>query len=223
MFGRRAPAGAGRVQQDGPPALRAQGQGVPAVGAGGRVQQVHLVQIGPQGAQAGRGGFITQHKTRGPGELGQKSRFAAGAGAHIQHGRARRGVQRQGRQHGRAILDVDVAEKSRQRAPQRARFGQQATAEGRKGLRRKNIALGAQQRLHQGRGRRGTDQTKGSGGIAHGAHTRDTRRRTQAGVLRAEASAGIVPGCGLPALSGPAAPFAARAPCRARPCPRSVE
>ncbi|CAI3238864.1 hypothetical protein DWUX_2002 [Desulfovibrio diazotrophicus] len=41
--------------------------------------------------------------------------------------------------------------------------------------------------------------------------------------MRAEASAGIVPGCGLPALSGPAAPFAARAPCRARPCPRSVE
>ena len=163
MFFRRAPAGAGRVQLDGVPGSRDQGQVFAAVGAGGGLEQIALVQIGPQGAQAGGRGLVGQHKARGAGQLGQKAAFAARAGADVQHGFPRPGGQRQGRQHGGAVLDVDIPEKGRQGTAQRPGLAAEAAAERGKGLGFEFVALGAQQGFHQGGVSGFADQTEGAG------------------------------------------------------------
>ena len=147
LFG-RAPAGAGRVKQDGVPRTGVQGQGVAAVEAGSRLDQIALVQVGAQRAEARGRGFVAQHKACAPHKLRQKARFAAGACAHVQHRGPHSRGQSHGRQHGRTVLDVNIAKKGRQRTAQRARFGQQTAAQGRKRLRLECVPLGAQQGLH---------------------------------------------------------------------------
>ena len=156
----RAPAGAGGIQLDGVPGAGRQGQGLALEGAGAHMRQVAGVQIGPQGGQTGAGKLVAQHEAVGAGELAQEARLAARARAHVQHGFALPRRQGQGRQHGRPVLDIDVAEKGGQRGAQRPRFAQQAAAEGREGLGFEFIALGAQQALHLRHLLRRADQTK---------------------------------------------------------------
>ena len=156
----RAPAGAGGIQLDGVPGAGRQGQGLALEGAGAHMRQVAGVQVGPQGGQAGAGKLVAQHEAVGAGELAQEARLAARARAHVQHGFALPRRQGQGRQHGRPVLDIDVAEKGGQRGAQRPRFAQQAAAEGRERLGFELIALGAQQALHLRHLLRRADQTK---------------------------------------------------------------
>ena len=158
----RAPAGAGGIQLDGVPGAGRQGQGLALEGAGAHMRQVAGVQVGPQGGQAGAGKLVAQHEAVGAGELAQEARLAARARAHVQHGFALPRRQGQGRQHGRPVLDIDVAEKGGQRGAQRPRFAQQAAAEGRERLGFELIALGAQQALHLRHLLRRADQTKGT-------------------------------------------------------------
>ena len=169
----RAPAGAGRIQLDGVPGAGRQGQGLALEGTGAHMRQVAGVQVGPQGGQACAGKLVAQHEAFRAGELAQKARLAARARAHVQHGFALPGREGQGRQHGRPVLDIDVAEKGSQRGAQRPRFAQQAAAEGRERLGFEFIALGAQQAFHLRHLRRRADQTKrtprGAGRIG-GAH-----------------------------------------------------
>ena len=124
------------------------------------MRQVAGVQVGPQGGQTGAGKLVAQHEAIRAGELAQEARLAARARAHVQHGLALPRSEGQGRQHGRPVLDIDVAEKGGQRRAQRPRFAQQAAAEGRERLGFELIALGAQQALHLRHLLRRADQTK---------------------------------------------------------------
>ena len=99
LFG-RAPPGAGRVKQDGVPRAGVQGQGVAAVEAGSCLDQIALVQVGAQRAEARGRGFVAQHKACAPHKLRQKARLAAGAGAHIEHAGPFAGREGQRGQHG---------------------------------------------------------------------------------------------------------------------------
>ena len=169
----RAPAGAGGIQLDGVPGAGRQGQGLALEGTGAHMRQVAGMQVGPQGGQAGAGKLVAQHEAVRAGELAQKTRLAARARAHVQHGLALPGRQGQGRQHGRPVLDIDVAEKGGQRGAQGPRFAQQTTAEGREGLGFERIALGVQQVLHLRHLLRRADQTEGTprgAGRIGGAH-----------------------------------------------------
>ena len=134
------------------------------------MEQIHLVQIGAQSAQAGGRRFVAQHKSRAAHQLGQKTRLAAGACAHVQHSASLRRIQGQRRQHGRTVLNIDIAEKGRQRRTERARLGHKPAAAGRKRLRLKVIALGAQQIFGLRQELRSADKTERTGIFwGHGA------------------------------------------------------
>ncbi len=138
------------------------------------------MQIGPQGAQSRWRGLVGQHKAVGAGQLGQKAAFAARTGADIQHGFSRSRGQSQGRQHGGAILNIDIAEKGGQGCAQRAGFAAEPAAEGRKGLRLERIALSAQQGFHQRDEPVFADQAEGTGILSgHGKHSTLYQRQSQ--------------------------------------------
>lgn len=128
------------------------------------------MQIGPQCAEARGRGLIAQHKARGSAQLREKTGFAARTGADVQHGFAGLRSQGQGRQHGRAILNIDIPEKGGRRGAQGPGLMAEPAAEGRKGLGFEIVAFGPEQGLDRWDALRVADQTERAGkGCGHGA------------------------------------------------------
>jgi len=181
IFFHCSPSRTGGIQQNAFPRAGPQGQGIATVRAGSGVHKAALVQVGPQCCQPRLRRLVAKHKAGGTHKLRQKARFAAGAGAHVEHGSACFRGQCQRRQHGRAILNIDIAKKSRQRIAQRARFRHKTSAQGRKRLGFKLVALGAQQGFHRGGVCFFADNTKRTGGVfLHGRHSMEMWFRPQA-------------------------------------------
>jgi len=122
--------------------LRAEGGGVRGRGA---------AQVLAQGGQTIARGLGREDEALRAGQPGQDAGLAAGAGAHVQAGRARRaalGAEERGGQHGRAVLDVDQAEERRQGGAQGKGFGREPARRGQKRLGLAGEALRGEEGLH---------------------------------------------------------------------------
>ena len=134
IFDSRAPARAGRIQLNVPEAPRRERNVLPLIGTGAGLQEIADPEVLAQGEQTGMRDLVGQHEAAGAHELGQKPCLAPRARAHVEHGRALLRRQRQGREHGRPVLDVNEAEKRGERGSKGPRLGCEAPAAGRKRL-----------------------------------------------------------------------------------------